>query len=139
MGRILIRRSGMAICLALMPVAGATQGKAPAPEFAVAYNFQETLARLFAQDCANLSFDHDGFDRHVRALFAEYSDRGHHSRRIQELFAPIQPTRYEPYFEAFIEKYDLNADTPDAVWCAAGAAEAEWRTPIGRMLRIESE
>ena len=74
----------------LLPVCSAAQGKAPAPEFAVKSSFQEILARHFAKDCPGLSFDHGGFDRHYRALIAQYSDRGHHSRRIGQLFAPIQ-------------------------------------------------
>ena len=134
-----MRRWGLAFGLALSPMVAFSQGKAPAPEFAVASKFQETVARLLAQDCPTLSFDHAGFDRHVRALMAQYSDRGHHSRRIGDLFAPIQPERYEIYFERFLEKYDLTPESADETWCAAGHAEAEWRTPIGRMLKIENE
>ena len=117
----------------------AAQGKAPAPEFSVKYSFEETVARLLAQGCPALAFDHDGFDRHIRALIGEYSDRGHHSRQFSRLFAPIQPERYERYFVDFAAKYDLTAESADADWCAAGRAEADWRTPIGRMLKVTEE
>ena len=72
------------------------------------------MARTLARDCPGLQFDYAGFDRHVRALIAQYSDRGHHSRRIGQLFAPVQPSRYEPYFAAFMQKYDLTPDSADA-------------------------
>lgn len=111
------------------------QGKSPAPEFAVEMSFQEAIARMLSQACPLLDFDHRGFDRHFRAMLGEYSDRGHHTRRIGQLFAPVQPERYTPYFEAFLMKYDLVTGSASEDFCAAGLAEAEWRTPIGRMLK----
>lgn len=132
-------RAALTFCLALVAGQGFAQGKAPAPQFAVEASFHEIIARLLAQDCPGLSFDHAGFDRHMRALMGEYSDRGHHTRRVGDLFAPIQPERYEPLFEELMDKYELTPDSPDTAFCAAGVAEAEWRTPIGRMLRVSEK
>lgn len=115
------------------------QGKAPAPEFSVEMNFQSIMARQFADGCAEVEFDHAGFDRHIRAIIAEFSDRGIHSRNQSKHFAPIDPQRYERYFDAFAQKYDLNDGSPDQAFCDAAVAEAEWRTPIGRMLKVVKE
>lgn len=117
----------------------AAQGKAPVPAFSAAFSFRETMARTFASECPNPAFDCAGCDRHVRALIGEHRDRGHHSRRIGQLFAPIQPERGRSHPEAFLQKYDLTENSQNAEYCDAGAAEAEWLTPNGRMLKVVEE
>lgn len=128
--------AGLIVCMAGAALA---QGKAPTPEFAVEMSFQERMARFLAADCAALDFDHAGYNRHMLALLGAYSDRGHSTRRIGDLFAPPQAERFDPHFAAFLKKYDLRADSPVAAFCEAGVAEAEWRTPMGQMLKVKAE
>lgn len=118
-------------------VSVAAQSKVPTPEFAVEMNFQFRLAGLLAEGCANLTFDYAGFDRHTGAMIAQYSNRGVHSRNISKFYAQVSSERYTPYFTAFQEKYDLTSERLDKSYCAAGVAEAEWRTPIWQMLKVQ--
>ncbi|MDF3512682.1 MULTISPECIES: DUF5333 family protein [unclassified Sulfitobacter] len=115
------------------------QGKAPLPEFAVEMNFQSTMAERLAERCDGLDFDHAGSKRHMLALLAKFSDRGIPARELGTYFAPVAPERYDPYFAAFLKKYDLTEDSPQQGYCNAGYAAAEWRTPIGRMLKIVAQ
>jgi hypothetical protein len=122
-----------------MPALAVAQGKAPAPAFSVEMNFQSFMARQLAERCEALEFDHAGFDRHMRSLIAKFSDRGIPARTQGKHFAPIDPQRYAPYFAAFSQKYELTENSSDQAFCDAGMAAAEWRTPIGRMLKGVAE
>lgn len=135
----LLKLFSIALIATFLPVMVQAQGKAPAPEFAVEMNFQSFMARQFAELCEGLAFDHTGFDRHMRALIAKFSNRGIHARNQGKHFAPIDPQRYEPYFIAFSEKYDLTEDSSHQDYCDAGHAAAEWRTPVGQMLKVVAE
>jgi hypothetical protein len=115
---------------------GMAQSRVPAPEFMVESQFEEMLARRFAGECDVVEFDHAGFDRHYRALLVKLSDHGVTARSLQGRYAPVQPERFAGLATAFQQKYDLNGQSTVAAYCDAAVAEAEWRTPVGRMLKI---
>lgn len=112
------------------------QDKSPAPDFVVKSQFEELMARNFAKTCAGLAFDPAGFDRHMRALLGEYSNRGIDAREAVKTYAPIDETSYSGNFAAFMQKHDLSGDEGADVFCAVGRVEAEERTPLGQLLRI---
>ncbi len=122
-----------ALLLCLWASAAAAQTKVPAPEFLVKATFEERLARVFSEACPGFEFDHASYDRHFLAILGKMSDRGVRSRPWP--YASIPDERFEPYVQGFVEKYDFGLESTESEMCAAAAAEHEWRTPLGQLLR----
>ena len=132
-------RGALCLCLGLSAGSALADEQAPAPEFAIKASFEEIVARLFARDCTVLSFDEAAFDRHQQALLAEHAERGYRTDKIDQAFAPIPPEGYEPFFDALMHKYGLKEESPDAAFCAAGAAEAREGTALGQLLEVSGQ
>lgn len=132
-------RQAVAVLVMAIASPAVAQGRAPTPEFLVKANFQEIMARRFVDICDGIAFEHNGYQRHIRATLAQFSDRKINTRNLKNRYAPVPSSRYQRYVDAFATSHNLEADPGQIAMCSAARVEAQSRTMIGQMLKLETE